>query len=97
MEDDAERRSCGTLPLCYPNLILLVTGRSTNLANKINATESTIPLIWTALAESSPGRQSWVYIPTATSPARRLKVSLVQIRVIIYLTNQDNGLTLSTS
>jgi hypothetical protein len=70
MEDDAERRSCGTLPLCYPNLILLVTGRSTSLANKINATESTIPLIWTALAESSPGRQSWVYIPTATSPAR---------------------------
>jgi hypothetical protein len=25
-------------------------------------------LIWTALAESSPGRQSWVYIPTETSP-----------------------------
>jgi hypothetical protein len=32
-----------------------IPGRGTSLSNKINATESAIPLIWTALAELSPG------------------------------------------
>jgi hypothetical protein len=34
------------------------------LSNKINATGSTNPLIWTALAELSPGRQSWAKFET---------------------------------
>src|ERR1700733_3986407 len=42
-------------------------GCSSSLSNKINATGSTNPLIWTALAENSPGRQSWVsHIPTSS-------------------------------
>jgi hypothetical protein len=39
------------------------------LSNKINTPESIKQLIWTALAENSPGRQSWVNFHTETSPA----------------------------
>jgi hypothetical protein len=51
MDDDPEHRRCGTLP--QPDFA--IPGRGTSSSNKINATESTNQLIWTALAESSPG------------------------------------------
>jgi hypothetical protein len=41
-------------------------GRSSS--NKINPTESSNPLIWTALAVLSPGRQSWVGVERTTTP-----------------------------
>ena len=51
---------------------MLGCGRS--LSNKINAIGSTNPLIWTALAECSPGRQSWVGWDAEQSRKGRLKV-----------------------
>jgi hypothetical protein len=42
-----------------PQSDFAITGRGASLSNKFNATVSTIPLIWTALAENDPGRQSW--------------------------------------
>jgi hypothetical protein len=35
--------------LCYRQPDFSITGRGTRLSNKINATKSTVPLIWTAL------------------------------------------------
>jgi hypothetical protein len=45
-------------------------GRGTNSSNKLNATESTNQLIWTALVELSPGRQSWVGCEMTTKSRR---------------------------
>ncbi len=43
-------------PRRQPHLVIIARG--TGLFNEIN-THSTIPLIWTALAENAPGRESW--------------------------------------
>ena len=50
-------------------------GCGTRLSNKINAAGSTNPVIWTALAESSPGRESWVRLEPGTVPQGRLRRS----------------------
>jgi hypothetical protein len=48
------------LPLLHPQPGFALPGPSTSLSNEINITESAVPLIWTALVDYSPGRQSWV-------------------------------------
>jgi hypothetical protein len=70
MDDDPERRRCGTLLVLYmthtskgrlnisnsllPQPDFPLIGRGTNLSNKINATESTNQLFWTALCAYIP-------------------------------------------
>ena len=54
----------------HPNLISLFQLAAQVPSNKINATESTDQLIWTALVERSPGRQSWVGLESKKSPVR---------------------------
>src|SRR5271170_7582696 len=62
-----DRKSSGNLISCAPTRL--------NLFNKIHRRKPYLPLIWTALAENSPGRQSWGTTDRTRTSLRSLMAS----------------------
>jgi hypothetical protein len=82
VEVDPERHRCATrspTPTCFARI-----GRGARLSNKINPTESTIPLIWTALTFSRPFG-TWLSPHHVT---RRLRPALLRGRIGLWFVVQ---------